>query len=260
MDMKKIALIGLSNPVTKEKVDKVKNELITQGYDVYVSDIVSYDVDAKSRACVFNELMKKDFDYICDISGGDLANETIKYLDMDAYKKSKAYFYGYSDLTVVLNALYSKTSKKCCLFQVRNNTNFDNEIFNYDWINPVDMNGVVIGGNIRCLLKLAGTPYFPDCRNKILFLESFSGGINRIRTYFAQLEMMGVLDQISGLILGQFTELDENGDDYILNELVSDINVGVIRTYDIGHSKDSKAIWIGRQLNIEVVNSNHGTK
>ncbi len=35
------------------------------------------------------------------------------------------------------------------------------------------MDGIVVGGNIRCLLKLAGTPYWPDMREKILLLESF---------------------------------------------------------------------------------------
>ena len=37
------------------------------------------------------------------------------------------------------------------------------------------MEGIVVGGNIRCLLKLAGTPYWPDMREKILLLESFGG-------------------------------------------------------------------------------------
>ena len=32
------------------------------------------------------------------------------------------------------------------------------------------MEGIVVGGNIRCLLKLAGTPYWPDMREKILLL------------------------------------------------------------------------------------------
>ncbi len=28
------------------------------------------------------------------------------------------------------------------------------------------MEGIVVGGNIRCLLKLAGTPYWPDMRGE----------------------------------------------------------------------------------------------
>ena len=35
------------------------------------------------------------------------------------------------------------------------------------------MQGIVVGGNIRCLLKLAGTEYWPDMNGKILLLESF---------------------------------------------------------------------------------------
>lgn len=37
------------------------------------------------------------------------------------------------------------------------------------------MSGTVLGGNIRCFMKLNGTPYFPDLTGKILVLESLEG-------------------------------------------------------------------------------------
>lgn len=43
-------------------------------------------------------------------------------------------------------------------------------------IRGTSMEGMVVGGNIRCLLKLAGTPFWPDMQDKILFLESRGGG------------------------------------------------------------------------------------
>lgn len=255
--MKKIGLLGLSNPISHSKTEEIQELLTKQGYEVHVSNILSQDSDDKVRAEVFNRFMKMNLDHIFDISGGDLANCTIKYLDFESYKNTKAYFYGYSDLTTILNSLYMITGKESCLLQIRNTPCICKDTFQFDytWINSKDMSGIVVGGNIRCFLKLAQTKYFPNCKDKILFLESYSGNINRIKTYFAQLEMMGVFEQINGLILGQFTELDQANEDYILEELVKEYDFGIIRTHQIGHSKNSKALWIGRQYTFKMINS-----
>ena len=59
-----------------------------------------------------------------------------------------------------------------------------NDLFNinYKFIQQDKMHGIVVGGNIRCFLKLAGTEYMPDMENKILFLESLNGDVAKIET------------------------------------------------------------------------------
>ena len=57
---------------------------------------------------------------IFDLSGGDLCNEVIRHLDFSQIKKANKPFFGYSDLTVILNALYSKTNKVNYNYQLRN--------------------------------------------------------------------------------------------------------------------------------------------
>ncbi len=56
---------------------------------------------------------------IYDISGGDLAN-VLDGLDYAAIGKSRAVFWGYSDLTTVINAIYAQTGKSSVLYQVKN--------------------------------------------------------------------------------------------------------------------------------------------
>ena len=72
------------------------------------------------------------------------------------------------------------------------------------------MEGILLGGNLRCFLKLAGTPYFPDLDGKLLFLESLGGGPELIASLLAQLSQLGVFQKIAGLLLGTFTELSKN--------------------------------------------------
>jgi len=83
--------------------------------------------------------------------------------------------------------------------------------FTYQFVQKESMQGVVVGGNIRCLLKLAGTEYFPDIQGKILLLEARSGQVPQMVTYLNQLKQMGVFDKVSGILLGTFTEMDSKG-------------------------------------------------
>ena len=55
--------------------------------------------------------------------------------------------------------------------------------------------GEVIGGNIRCFLKLVGTKYFPEVENKVLFIEGLGTSIEGLVTHLAQLKQIGVFDK-----------------------------------------------------------------
>jgi len=206
---------------------------------------------------------------IFDISGGDLANEILPYLDFDEIERRDKPFFGYSDLTTIINSIYTKTNRSSVLYQVRNlvyqyserqaadfcgSTMKDSRElfdFSYHFFQKSEMKGIVVGGNIRCLLKLAGTTYFPDVKGKILFLEALSGSASRIITYLSQLKQIGAFCGISGVLLGTFTELCGEGEEPVLAaEFVRDCigeEIPIAYTREIGHGTDSKALWIGRE-------------
>ena len=220
--MKKIGLVCCSNGIDRKQendLKKLEHELYQLHIDVQWSPFIYQDKSIKSasaqdRANIINQMNQDDsIDAIMDISGGDIANEILEYLDYTCLKKP---FWGYSDLTTVINAIYSQTKRESVLFQIRhlvdnplqidriqNKTLFD---IDYQILQGKAIQGIVVGGNIRCLLKLAGTPYFPDMKEKILLLEAYSGDEAKIITYFNQLKQMGVFQQINGLLLGTYTQ------------------------------------------------------
>ena len=59
-------------------------------------------------------------DAIYDISGGDLANGVLKYLDWNVIAGANKPFWGYSDLTTIINAIFTKTGKASVLYQIKN--------------------------------------------------------------------------------------------------------------------------------------------
>lgn len=217
------------------------------------------------RALALKNLYREGRDYVFDISGGDAANGILPYLE--DLQPQNTVFWGYSDLTTLLNMLYTRFGVSSVLYQVRNligefaseqreaferSLNLQGPLFSfsYEMIQGEEMEGILLGGNIRCLLKLAGTPYWPDFEGKILFLESYAGKSVRIRTYLNQLKQIGVFDQVRGVLLGTFTELEKK--DSVLplaREVIGDLPLA--KTHQIGHGKDSKALIIGKHYRFD---------
>ena len=117
------------------------------------------------------------------------------------------------------------------------------------------MKGVVVGGNIRCFLKLAGTRYFPDLRGKVLLLEAMGGEVPQMATYLAQLKQLGAFEKIGGVHLGTFSAMERGGCVPDIVTLVKEVcgpEMPIAVTGEIGHGDDSKAIVIGREIELKV--------
>ncbi|WP_167959300.1 S66 family peptidase [Anaerosporobacter faecicola] len=260
------------------KIKELEDTLHRIGIQPIFSDCI-YEEDtyisasAKKRADAIMKLYKsEEIDAIFDISGGDLANGILPYLDYEVIKNSAKMFWGYSDLTTVMNAIYTKTRKASVLYQLRNLiydykeeqiSNFTNTFIDggnqllkmeYQFIQNNRMRGIVVGGNIRCFLKLAGTEYMPDLSDKILLLESYGGAPYLIETYLCQLQQIGAFDKIAGIILGTFTQMETENYVPSVQTLVkkfvrNDLPIAVTR--EIGHGTDAKGIVIGQELILE---------
>ncbi|MGG7176857.1 S66 family peptidase [Clostridium paraputrificum] len=275
--MKKIGIISCSNGLKENQItviNKLEEILISLGIEVTRSTSLFAltgvaSGSGKDRA---NELIKfyKDptIDGIFDVSGGDLANEVLEYINFDVLKNNPKPFFGYSDLSVILNSIYSQSSIESYLYQIRNivsnpdaldmfkdyMSGKNNNLFNFDynWVQGNSMEGIVVGGNLRCALKLAGTKFMPDFKDKILLIESLGGDVPKITTYLTQYKLMGAFDKINGIILGTFTEMENNNLSPSVEELIVKIvdnpNLPIIKTNEIGHSNNSKCISIGKYM------------
>jgi len=65
--------------------------------------------------------------------------------------------------------------------------------------------GVLWGGNLAIIAALAGTPWMPQVKNGILFLEDVSEHPYRIERMLTQLLYTGVLQKQKAIVLGHFT-------------------------------------------------------
>ena len=184
--------------------------------------------------------------------------------------------WGYSDVTALINAIYTKTGKISSLYQVmhiilENKEDFMDFVDGFDdsfaqpdveFLSGDCMRGILVGGNIRCFLKLAGTEYFPNLEGKILALESFHAKSDQVMSMFTQLGLMGAFTKCSGILLGEFTKLksefkesegDSNAVKPFLLELIKKFNpdIPVAYTEAIGHNINIKPVQIGREYEIK---------
>ena len=84
-------------------------------------------------------------------------------------------------------------------------------------------------------------------------LEALSGGTPQIVTYLNQLQQMGVFDQVQGILLGTFTQLDREEPHLLAEDLVRRCGgerIALARTDEIGHGYDARAIQIGQKIRI----------
>lgn len=277
----KIGIVCCSNGQKREYSDQIKcleDTLLSIGLTPVFGDYI-YEAEnifsgtAKERAQALMDFYKDDeIKEIFDISGGDIANGILPYLDYEIIAGSEKIFWGYSDLTTVINAIFAKTGKESVLYQIRNlisdygrqqtadfrNTVIENQddLFRiaYQFVQQKEMHGIVVGGNIRCFLKLAGTEFMPDLKGKILLLESYRGTVAQMETCLCQLEQLGAFDKVAGILLGTFTQMEAEKcqpDMVALVKKFAGKDLPIAVTKDVGHGTDAKGIWIGREFIFE---------
>ena len=271
----KAALIACSDglsPRAAASLDGVLDALRALGLEAFCAGPLSAPAGAcaapaRERAEALNALLRReDMAFLFDVSGGDSANELLPLIDWEAAAHSRAVLCGYSDLTCLLNAFHARTRRPCVLWQARwlcggaagaqraylaRALAGAWEPFSAQLVRGNAMKGALIGGNARCLLKLAGTPYWPDVSGRVLLLEGMSGGEARVRALFAQLAQTGAFAAAAGVVLGTFTQLDaECGPDAAVRIALDYLPAAapLARTREIGHGEASRAAVLGAPL------------
>lgn len=280
-----IGIVAPSSPykeVFNENFEKASNLLESMGYRLVFGrnlfetgeDIA---VEANKRATDINEMFESsEIKAIICLQGGENANAVLPLLNYKLIKKNPKIFLGLSDITTILNAVYKKTG----LITYHGNDflfGFGGNFSEYDMndfedtfvkgnrkeimlttskiIRDGNAEGTLIGGNLRCLLKLAGTEYFPDFKNAILFVEALSGNIKQYEYMFEQLKQIGVFDLVNGVIVGYVKGLQEEPKskiqmEDILLKITSNYVFPIIKCDNFGHKNSNTTMPIGVKVRI----------
>jgi muramoyltetrapeptide carboxypeptidase len=116
------------------------------------------------------------------------------------------------------------------------------------------------GGNLTVLCSLLGTPFFPQVKQGILFLEDVGEHPYRIERMLTQLLHAGVLPQQKAIVLGQFTQykLTPHDQGFQLQSVVSWLRahtkVPVLTDLPFGHVPTKVCLPVGQKVSLLVEN------
>lgn len=114
--------------------------------------------------------------------------------------------------------------------------------------------GRLSGGNLRCLLTLAGTPYWPKLDGTILFLEDDDEeSAATLQRMLLHLKQTGAFDQIRGIVLGRYqakSQITSRVLKEIVDRVLGDKSLPVIAGIDMGHTDPMLTLPLGAMVTI----------
>jgi len=119
-------------------------------------------------------------------------------------------------------------------------------------------NAQLWGGNLSVLTSLLGTPYFPQIKAGVLFLEDVAEHPYRIERMLTQLLHAGVLARQKAIVLGQFTEFKLVAHDRgfkmqsVLDWLRQQIKVPLLTNLPYGHVATKVLLPVGATIDVNV--------
>ena len=118
--------------------------------------------------------------------------------------------------------------------------------------------GVLWGGNLAILAALVGTPWLPQVRGGILFIEDVSEHPYRIERMLTQLLYAGVLQQQKAILFGQFNNYKLVPHDKgfrlktVIDRLRTQLKAPVYTGLPFGHVPTKVALPVGAPVNLAV--------
>ena len=121
-----------------------------------------------------------------------------------------------------------------------------------------EVKGEVIGGNLSVLYSAIGSHSMPSFKNKILFLEDLDEYLYHIDRMMQNLKRSGLLNQISGLIVGGMTDMNDNTVPFgktaeeIIFDAVKELNIPVAFDFPAGHVETNLPLIFGKMAHLSV--------
>ncbi|MGJ5674129.1 MAG: S66 peptidase family protein [Nostochopsis sp.] len=236
------------------------------------------------RAADVNEMFADhSIKAIIAMRGGSGCDRILPLINYSLIRSHPKIILGYSDITSLLLAIYSRTQLvtfhgpvalstwnqftvnyiKHILFQGEAVTmqNTLTTQLRRQIITPGKTKGKLVGGNLSVLSSMIGSSYLPSWKHSILFVEEVNEDIYRVDRMLTQLKNTGILSQIAGFIFGQCTDCSQ-GDEpsltlaQVLQDHIQPLGIPAWYGAMIGHLKDKFTLPVGVEVEID---ANTGT-
>lgn len=212
--------------------------------------------------------------------GGYGTVHLLERLDLSPLLKDPKWIIGFSDITVLHNALarigvaslhaqmpFNIASKsEACKESLRMalfGKGYEVDVTGRAALVPPrsgQCEGLLTGGNLSILYALRGTPFDIDPAGKILFLEDLDELRYHADRMIQNLKLGGWFRELSGLVVGGMSDMrDKNPDDpfgkeveQMIAEAVAPYDYPVCYGFPAGHIEDNRALVLGAKAKLSV--------
>jgi muramoyltetrapeptide carboxypeptidase len=289
--LKKNDVIGICAPASPVKsitsLSKGVGYLESLGYRVKIGKNVSLEYGYLAgkddqRAKDFNELVyDKKVKAIFFLRGGYGSLRILPFINYDELKRNPKIIVGYSDLTALQLAIFKNTGLATfCGPMIATDfskifSGYAEELF---WkmltykkplgslaknlfhrthvVKKGTASGRILGGNLSMVSSMIGNKNLPSFANAILLLEEVGEAPYRIDRMLHQLKYAGVLENLSGVLLGDFSTCKPEREKPSLS--VQEIFNQIFKSYPalsdvhFGHIKNPITFPLGLNLKIDI--------
>lgn len=291
----RVIIVSPSSKIDKSFLKGAKKKLKSWGLEVVMAKHAggshgTYAGSIKQRLEDLQEALDDEKAKVILCSrGGYGAVHLVGKLDFDKFRKSPKWIIGFSDITALHNVLqqngfvslhapmarhlsvepeddFCAQALKDILFghlsaESAETVDASEETFSY--ICPAHKfnhkgkgTGILRGGNLSVFYGLRGTPYDIPAEGTVLFIEDVGERPHAVERMMYNLKLGGVLEKLSGLIIGQFTEYVENrslGKELYgaLADLVKEYDYPVCFGFPVGHVTMNVPLINGAEVTLE---------
>lgn len=213
--------------------------------------------------------------------GGVGVEGILPYLDYAFIRRFPKLISGYSDITVLLNALYRRSGLITLHSLLLIDFKAETPAYNFEQFfsaasslaaprpiaNPPEVPamvgkvpgsacGPIVGGNLTSLVGSLGTPYEVNTDGKILLLEETHEPVNTVYRYVEQLKLAGKFQSCKGIVMGECTNcVDAYGKTYenLIDETIVPLGKPLLTGLASAHGKYKAAVPIGACVHLDAV-------
>lgn len=271
-----VALIAPAGPFTEEKLANARRNFemlgfrVKEGKSLFARNGYLAGTDDQRLADLHWAFGDPGVDAVWCIRGGYGCTRLLPKVDFELIRNNPKPFIGYSDVTALHLSILKKTGLVTFhgpvaasdfpddTLQHFRATLFD-PIVPYDItvpvateqlpgeeyrpyiITPGKAEGRLVGGNLSLLAAMAGTPYFPSFRKKLVFIEDVGEQPYRIDRMLTQLLQASDLREAAGIALGVFFDCKPKPDspslslEETLRDRLGNLGIPVVYGIPFGH-------------------------
>lgn len=281
----KVVIVSPSSKIDNSFINGAKKRLESWGLKVTVGKHAdhssgTYAGTLKNRLKDLQDAMDdKEAKVILCSRGGYGAIHLVDKLNFGKFSQHPKWLIGFSDITALHNLFQAngfasihapmarhlavEPEDDACTLHLKNMLFGELPVYatkKHPHNQPGTSTGTLRGGNLAVAYGLRGTPYDIPAPGTILFIEDVNERPHAVERMIYNLKLGGVLEHLSGLIIGQFTEYEETrslGKDLYgaLHDLVKEYDYPICFNFPVGHVTENLPLIEGAQVEL-TVNSN----